>query len=202
MSGLLNGAVKLVMLQFIFGSTKALPPGLFQKGRETIEKLTARRSEERGEQFLDPTPDVGIALFPGDLTIVEYKLVDAFYQMRTNARGQEYPVARFTSALEVREEAGEFAKHREEAAKALEMCGKDMWSVVGFLNSFFQDGKKVEGQHTISINFAARNPMVDRNGKPILRWQKDEKGERIGDAPIPLVPKLFLRIEDDDIRVV
>ena len=34
-----------------------------------------------------------------------------------------------------------------------------------------------------------------------MRWEKDENGEKVGNKPFPLEPKLFLCIEDGNIIV-
>jgi predicted class III extradiol MEMO1 family dioxygenase len=48
MKGLLNGTVKLVMLQFSFSNIKVIPVGLFKKQKETLKELNARKSEVKG----------------------------------------------------------------------------------------------------------------------------------------------------------
>lgn len=203
MKGLLNGTVRLVMLQFSFSNVRALPAGLFEKEQETLDELTARRSGVKGVQFIEPIQDVSLFQFLLDLVKAGYVLVDAFFQMRSSARGQQYPVVRFIfAAKESARRDGEFARHKQNAENALlQMCQEAMWRVRAFLNPFFKDGLLVDGQHAISINLEARNPLLDGEGNPLMRWEKDENGEKVGDKPFPLEPKLFLHIDDGNIIV-
>jgi len=201
--GLLEGTVKLLMLQFVFSNMGALPAGFFEKKRETLDELTARRSGVKGVQFIEPIQDVSLLQFLLDLAKAGYVLVDAFFQMRASVRGQQYPSVRFIFAAEesVRPD-GEFANHKQNAENALlQMCKEAMWRVRAFLNPFFEGGLPVDGQHAISINLEARSPLLDGEGNPLMRWEKDENGEKVGNKPFPLEPKLFLCIEDGNIIV-
>ena len=201
--GLLDGAVKLVLLQFMC-TTKALPSGLFEKNKESVDELIARKSGIQGVQFFEPTQNVSLLKFLEDLAEAGYTIVDAHYQMRANTRGQENPVVKFVFISEDNlRNPGEFTTHKVAATKSLEqMCSQATWSAMGYLNPFFQSGHEVDRAHSVSINLAARIPLVGPDGNPLLRWQKDEAGERIGDAPIPLEPKKFLRIQEDNICIV
>ena len=204
MKGLLSGMVRLVMLQFSFSNVAAVPEGLFKKAKESLDKLVSRKSEVQGRQFIAPTKDVSVLMFVGDLIAAGYVLVDAFYQMRSNAQGQNFPVVRFIFAVEedVRTQS-EFFCHKQVAQRALaQICGHALWRVQGFLNPFVREGILIDGCHSVAINCVARNPLIDIKGDAILRWQKDEAGERIGNGPVPIEPKLFLRIQEDDICVM
>jgi hypothetical protein len=52
------------------------------------------------------------------------------------------------------------------------------------------------------VKFDHRDPLISGDGKPVVRWRKDEQGERTGNGPVPLEPEKFVRIAGDDIRVV
>lgn len=204
MTGLLNGVVRLVMLQFSFSNIKAMPSGIQGKPKKNFDRLTPNRTRVEGVEFLTPTENVSLRPFLSDLVAMGYVLVDAFYEMRSNPRGKEYPVVRFTFAeKETARFDSEFAEHRGPAICALrQMCEEAMWRPQGYLNPFFKDGEPVEGEHAIAINLVARNPLIDGNGKRVVRWERDSRGDRIGDAPILLEPELFLMIEDGDVCVV
>lgn len=204
MKGLMNGAVRLVMLQFSFSNLKLVPACLKQKGEESPSEFVVRKSEIRGEQFLEPVESVGCLSFLSDLALADYVLVDAFAKIRKRG-GRPYAMslAQFIfSDTEHANSSEEFLRVRPSAELALrQLLEQGMWRVLAFLNHFFKDGEMVEDQYAISVNLVARVPLVDGNGKPLVQWQKDESGDRIGDTPIPVEPKLFLRIENGNICV-
>jgi len=195
--------VRLVMLQFLT-TFKALPPGIPKKEKESVEELIARKSGIKGSQFIPQTEGVSLREFLCNLISAGCVLVDAFYKIRADGRGKEFPAVRFLFADAGQDASSEeFKAVRPGAMDALsQMCNGSVWSAVVFLNPFFSNGNPIEGVYTISVNLAVRKPLVDGNGNAILEWKKDADGNRIGDGPVPVEPKLFLRVEEDDIRVV
>jgi len=204
MNSLLNGAVRLVMLQFSFSNINLVPKCLRveRKTLESPEEFIARKSRVPGEQCLDSVENVGGLDFLNDLSDAGYVLVDALAKLQAKD-GREYAVVRFIFAEEnyVNSSDG-FQKTKPLFEKSLrQMFCESMWRVRGFLNPFFSDGKIVNGQYVVSVNFEARKPLIDKNGNNLIQWQKNECGDRIGDAPITIEPKLFLRLENGDICV-
>lgn len=201
MKGFLENRVQLVILQFIFSNIKFVPVGLFQKNRETVSELIARKSEVGGKKFIEPTEGVSLLKFLADLKEAGYILADAFFKMRTNARGKEYPVVRFIFGLEERD--GEFAKHRDFSMSALlRICEQSLWQTEAYLNPYFLKEEVVKNQFALSINLGSRQPLIDGNGEIILEWKKDENGQRIGADKVPIEPHLFLRGINDDIVII
>ncbi len=204
MSGLLNSAIWLTMLQFSFSNRKVIPEGINERPPETAQHFATRKSEYvGGEQFLFPVEGVSALPFIADLNEAGQQLVDAYWQSRIKD-GREYYMVLFMFAAPGHDQSSEeFQKVRSVALSALsKLFSEAMWRVWGFVNPFFKDNELVEDAYALCVNFDSRSPLVDGNGKPILQWKKDEKGERIGDKPVPLEPKKFLRIIDGDIRVV
>lgn len=203
MKGLLDGAVRLVMFQFILGNTNALPAGLFEKNEEGGGNGGCRPGVE-GVKFIESTKEVFLREFVADLAAAGYAMADAFYQVRTNARGNDYLIVRFIFALkDTIPKEGWFAEHKDTAETAFsQLSSQSLWSMEVYLNPFYKDGQTVMGERAISVNLAARSPLTDEKGNLLLRWKKDEAGERIGDGPVPIEPKKFLRIADDDICIV
>lgn len=200
MKGLLEGTVRLVTLQFSATNPSFVPERLPRKGKETVEQFVVRKSAIKGHQILEPVERVSGLYFSQDLEGEGYQPVDAF--ARTMEKdGRPFTVARFVSVAE------QYVDSSEEFLKIKPIC-KDaqvqivtqaLWRIRAFLNPFFENGEVVDGQYAISVNFEARVPLVDKDGKPLLQWRKDERGERIGDAPVPIEPRLFLRIENGDL---
>ena len=203
MSGLLNPAMRLTILQFSFSNRKVIPEGINEKPPETAQSFTARTEYTEGEQFLLPIKGVSALPFIADLNEAGQQLVDAYWQARIK-NGREYFIICFTfTASNYENSSEEFLKVRSKALEALlELFSEAMWRVRGFVNKFFKDGESVEDTYALSVNFEVRSPLVDGNGKPILQWQKDDQGNKIGNGPVAIEPKKFLRIMSGDIRVV
>lgn len=199
MAGLLNGQVRLVLLQFAFSNLKHVPSCLKQKSEKTLKESPAIK----GELCLSATEDVGVVDFIADLESMNYQLVDSYYQIRSR-NGQQYAVVRFLFAeKEQASVSDEFKKMLPEIEQALlQICESAMWRARAFLNPFFKDGRIIDDVYALSVNLEARKPLLDSTGKPIFQWQKDENGEKIGDSPISLRPEKFLKIIDGDIRIV
>ena len=48
------------------------------------------------------------------------------------------------------------------------------------------NGEVVDDLGSYSVNCKGRIPLFRPDGSLVLRWQKDEEGNRIGDAPVSL----------------
>lgn len=175
MAGLLNGQVRLVLLQFAFSNLKYIPSCLKQKSEKTPKESSA----VKGEQCLNATEDVGVAGFITDLKDADYQLVDSYYQIRSR-NGQQYAVVCFLFAeKEQASVSDEFKKMRPDIEQALlHMCESAMWRARAFLNPFFREGRIIDDVYALSVNLEARKPLFDSVG-----------------------PKKFLRIIDGDIRI-
>jgi len=202
MSGLMNGSVRLVVLQFSFSNLKLIPSQIRQNSQKPPSKFADSKPGVSGEQILNPIENVGGLPFRLDLAKAGYVLVDAFSRI-DQKNGQPFGIVRFVFAHHSHATSSkEFLKVRGAADDALcELLEQAMWRVRGFLNHFFEDGVIVDNTYVVSINLEARSPLFDGNGNRLTRWKKDEHNERIGDAPVPLEPVRFLRITDGDIAV-
>ncbi len=201
MNDLLNGSVQLVMLQFSFSNDKIIPAGLFKKKEETVGELASRKSSMGGKQFIDSdTDDISVSKFISDLFDAGYFLADGFSQKRSNAQGRYYQIVQFAFAKDTKGKSPEFLEHASKAL--LQLCSSATWKVRAYLNPFYKNKQSVNGSHVVSINLLSRNPIVDADGNRICQWRRNEDGEKIGAGPIPIEPKLFLRIKNDDIKIV
>ncbi len=178
-----------------------------QQEKETKEKRMARKSQLSGFLAIRPTEKCSLVEFLVELER-QYELVDAFYEERIHGkdpRGRRmYHMVRFLFARrEFVEISDEFERVRGSIRTALsEMCHKAMWRIRAFSNPFYKDGEEILGQHAMSINLEARQPLFHPNGQPVVAWQKDESGKRVGDAPLPLKPEYFLRVVDDTVQLM
>lgn len=204
MGGLLNPAIRLTIFQFNLSNRKAIPDGINEKPPEGPVRFTARKSDYvKGEQFLPPIEGVSALPIIADLSEAGQELVDAYWQPRTKDCRGYYMIRFMFAAPNHANSSEEFLKVRSGALEALsKLFSEAMWRVRGFVNPFFKDGELIDNVYSISVNFDARSPLTDRNGKPILQWEKDDDGNKIGDGPVAIKPKKFLRIINGDICVV
>ncbi|MBI1866340.1 MAG: hypothetical protein HY005_03295 [Candidatus Staskawiczbacteria bacterium] len=201
MGSSLNSAVRLTVFQFSLSNKNAIPGGINEK---PLDNFTFQRSEQsKGEQFLLPVDEVSALPLIADLSEAGHQLVDTYWQTRIKD-GNEYYIVRFMFAAPGHDKSSEeFLKVRGVALGALsKLFSEAMWRVRGFVNPFFKDKELVEEVYSLSINFDARNPLINKDGKPILRWQKNKEGKKTGDKPVPIEPKKFLRIMNGGIYVV
>lgn len=204
MAVLLDGSVSLVGLQFSFSNHKVVPRGMKAVAPETPEAFRLRQSRNaagNGISAIDPVENVFLMGFLSGLR-GGYQMVDAFYQERINPKDPTmrytYPMVRFLFARhEYAEIADEFRSVRKVRNLQLEeLCSQAMWRVRALLNPYMRNGVEVPGQYFISIGLEARTPRFQPDGNPVVIWQKDERGRRLGDAPVPVAPEYFLRVKD------
>jgi hypothetical protein len=50
----------------------------------------------------------------------------------------------------------------------------------------------------MSVNLEAREPLVDKDGQPLLRWKRDANKNKIGDKPEAVVPERCLAVGQDN----
>lgn len=196
--------VRLVAIQFSFSNREIVPVAVRQRNRETPLEHIARKLRVTGERVIEPTENVDLSNFLGELEEAGFELVGAFYQERPagDQLDRTYYMARFLFARrEFATPSAEFVLARDTIRTALqEMLRTAFWRVRSFLNPFYQEGKEVAGQRALSINLEARVPLFFPDGRLITaRWK--ENGKKIGD-PQPLTPDFRLTVEGDSVRLV
>ena len=197
----LGDDVRLAVMQFTFTRSELVPKSFGIRGEKAFQDGDETQRVP-GEQVIDQTPEVGILPFVGDLTEAGYELVNAFSRRQSNNSGS-YFKANFEFVQKEHAQVSEFFLKQREAAMAdlTKLVTEAMWQTRAYLNLFFSRGVPVEGVSSVFINLAKRVPLVDAKG-PLLRWQRDERGEKVGTAPIPIAPKRFLRVRDCGISIV
>jgi hypothetical protein len=208
----LDKTVKCLYLQFSFSNRNTVPKWLPWKEEETADQSKERRARKThgagmGVCVIEPTESCSIESLPDEVAPAGFYLVDAYAQQRTdpnNPRKRWY-MARF---IFIRTE--ELDPNREDELKGLregvevglqELCILALWRVRAWKNPYFKDGEPVEGLHAASVNMEVRKPRFSPNGDPILQWERDAEGNKVGDAPLPLVPAAYLRIVDDTLQL-
>ena len=197
--------VRLVVVQFAIANPDIVPLYVPVKEQLAVKEFTDRKeagSEQEFKPILDSVPDVFCLDFAEDLACQEFELVDAFLKPVTHT-ARPHTKAQFVFASKpFVDSSSDFIVVKEGLMQDLDLLFNDaMWRVRAFRNPFYRDRKAVDGQFALSINLDARSALVDEEGEPLLRWQKDENGNRVGDKPMPITPKRFLRIENETICV-
>lgn len=203
----LNGSVRLVAIQFSFSNPDVIPSSVKRLNRETQEERVERKNHSSGVVVIEPTEKCSSVEFLGELEAAGYEMVDAFYKERIDPkdpRGKRtYHMVRFLFARhKFVELSDEFKKVRDVIrAELRSICESAMWRVRSFSNPFYKNGEEIPDQRTVSINLEVRQPLFRPDGQPVTVWQKDENGERVGDAPLPLKASYCLHIVDDAIQL-
>ena len=200
---------RMLIVQFSFSNGDAVPPSLVQKERE-LENPTIRKGRpSTGVEFFPPCGNVSGALFINDLDKIGYNLVDAFYQPRVDNKDpfgrRLYHMVRyvFVDQAHLGDIHEKFLSDRPAILADLrQMLEQASWCVRAYSNPFFQNGKAVPGERTISVNLNVRIPLQEPDGQPKVVWIKDDKGDRIGDAPEPMRPEWILRIGENALELV
>ncbi len=204
----LNGSIRLVVLQFSFSNPDAIPQAVKRSQPETLSEQNKRNGRSSGIMVIEPTENCSLVEFPGELEAAGYEMVDAFYKERIDPKDpngrRTYHMVRFLFARhEFVDISDEFRKVRDDIRTALsEMCHAAMWRVRAFSNPFYKNGEKIPEYRAMSINFESRKPLFRPDGQPVKVWQKDENGERVGDAPSPLKSDFCLRLVSDTVQFV
>lgn len=204
----LDSFVRLIALQFSFSNPDVIPASVKRLDRETPEERNERKKHSNGTLVIEPTENCSLVDFLGELEAAGYEMVDAFYKERIDPKDpygrRTYHMVRYLFARrEFVDLSEEFKAVRDVNSRELRsICEVAMWRVRALLNPFFKDGEEIPGQRAVSINLESRKPLFRPDGQPVTVWQKDESGNRLGEAPLPLKPDHCLRIEENAVRLV
>lgn len=203
--GLSDGKVRLISLQFNVSNAYPIPGCIKpKKQNDAPEKFLVRKSAIKGEQFIAPEESISGLYILADLLQEGYQLVEAISMVR-DKNGLPYKTIRFSFVAEqyVNQLAEEFLHDLPEIASVLTSILKtSLWRVRAFLNPFYREGEAINGQYAISVNLDARKPIIDERGNPVREWQRNKTGQKMGDKPVPIEPKRFIRVFNNDLRIV
>jgi hypothetical protein len=193
--------VRMVAIQFSFSNREVVPAVIRQRNRETPFEHVARHLRTAGERVIEPTENVYLKEFLTELEVAGFELVDAFYQCRPKGENLDrtYYMARFLFARRAfAVPSAEFALVRDSIRTELQgMLHTAFWRVRAFLNPFYQNGKEVAGQRSLSINLEHRVPLFLPDGH-LVKSRRKENGKKVGD-PQPLRPDFWLMVMGDNV---
>lgn len=192
-----NGAT-LIVVQFSYSNpdTLSLTHQMALPVRdEDVTKRLEHKAEQTGGCIVEPSERADAELLLNDLDKSGYVLVDAFRIIRLKDQKNpksKYNVARFIFA---HNGSTDFQDSNRNAVLALaSLTEQAYWRIRAFRNPLFKDGAAVEGKETISVNFEVRVPISNPDGTPVVQWMKDDKGHRIGQAPLPIEPQYLVTV--------
>jgi len=203
----LDGAVRMVALQFNFSNPRVIPESVKHLSPETPRERVERKSCSTGVQVIEPTGRCSLVEFLGELGTTGYEMIDAFYKERIDQKdpsGQKkYYMVRFLFCRHESATPSEaFKKVRGDLRADLRtICEDALWRVRAFNNPFYRDGVEVPEQRALSVNLEARVPLFEPNGQRIMAREKDENGQKAG-PPLALMPSHYLRVVDDAVTLV
>lgn len=205
----LDRGVQLIALQFNFSNARLIPDSIRQLDPETDEEAVERRGRVKGVLVVPPTELCSLSDFIRILGAMrKFELISATYKRcrKTEShRGSDtYHRVRFTYGRIpwVSEWQGlEKLKAGMVQDQLLHICDEALWRVRVYVNPFSRNGTTTREEHALSINLDVRKPFSTFDGEPIIVWRKDEGGNRIGSAPLPLQPDCKLQIADHAITL-
>lgn len=214
MNGKIDGVVREIYLQFSFSNRKLVPSWIPSIDCEKGEERKTRKGRVgRGTQFITPTPGVSLLDFVCDLEQEGFRLVDAVYQMRVDEKksqwkndsqhhGAMYCMVRFIFSrnYEISESYEEILRDKMRPALVL-ICQQALWRVRAYHNPWFENGETTSESLMMSVNAEVRDPLF-QEGRKIMVWKRDDKGEKVGDSPEPKMPKGVLRVVGGEIKLI
>lgn len=198
-------SVRLIALQFSFSNADFVPKSVRRQGRESAQEQRARENLPTGELVIEPHEDSNLLEFLNQLGQNGYELVDAFHQPRDDQHNprRSFQMVRFVFLRRehVRSTAA-FIQTRATLLNELrEMCELALWRTRVYLNPLVVEGRRLVGEHAVSINFDARKPLFT-NGERVAIWRRAENGEKIGDSKVPIQPAHELRFRENAIELI
>lgn len=192
----------MVGIWFSFSNPAVVPAVLLaEKVMQTGHK---QFDENIGRVVLGPEADTSMFSFVHDLSECQYSLVDGLYIRSFNDEGRAKHSLRF---LFVKSEhahcSPEFMAKKHEVMVALQLLVLEaMWQVKIFDNPFFYQGKMIPGDRMLSVNLAARRPLLTSAGEPVMIRVKDPVTGRKLEQLQPLQAEKYLTIRDNNLQVV
>ena len=206
----LDGAMRLVLLQFTFSNSDAIPPTVKRRQPEVRAERDVRKGRSDGKLMIEHTERCSMLEFVNELEAAGYELVDAFHQARParpdSTGPRYYHNVRFTFAhKDYVQITDEFRAMREGLRQELlEIVKTSLWRVRGLANPFYVDGQP-NGQTVLSLNMEVREPLFRPDGTRVFEWPrhlKKKENRRPEDQPIYLQAKYTLHALGDTVYVM
>ena len=198
-----NNSARLISLKFSFSNSGIVPSSVRCLESETPEEQDERKKRASGILAIRPIQNVSLLKYLDDLEEAGYEMIDAFYQLRLDKDSRTFHMVHFIFCQhEHAEISDEFRTRRDTIRADLRgICTQAAWRARAFINPFYSKGEKVPGQAAISINLEVRTPLLRADGQPVMVWQKDGEGRRLGERPVPLKSDYHLRLTDNVIKL-
>ena len=206
----INDTVWMILVKFIIQKRETIPTSIQSTEMETVEELQRRKEEYvPGRETIERTGDCSVVAILDEIAQLGFELVGAFQKPMINYRGgkqQTYHQLRLTfmRGEEVMSDMHEgFRQARSQILRDVsQLCCESLWRVRVFDNPFFQNGDMDPIGRCTCITLEGRRPLRFPNGDPVVEWRKDERGNHIGDAALPISAKHRLTVVDDTIQLV
>ena len=207
---ILGRDVRMMMLKLNFSNPNVIPRFVKHLGQETKDELSFRKSRLSGVLVIELAERCSLANFLREIAVSGYEMVDAFYKQGIDTRDpgikrKNHTACFFFARSEFVELSDEFKGVRPLIYNELwKICKTAIWRVRLFLNPFYKDGEEINDQYSLSINLYARKPLYCPDGQsipPVMVWQKDKNGKRIGEATIPLKADYYLCADSNTIKI-
>lgn len=205
-----NGALRLVILQFGFTNPDVIPPLVKRRQPELRHEREVRKAHQDGVLVIEPTESCSVLEFVHELEAAGYELVDAFHQARParpdSTGPRYYHAVRFTFARREHVSISEKFRQEREAFRLelLEIARTSLWRVRVWSNPFYVEGVP-SGETVLSANMEVREPLFHPDGTPVAVWPahlKDKRKRRPEDQKVPVGPKFLLHALGDTIFVM
>lgn len=186
----INPSTKLIIFQFKVSNMKTIPDSLRGLGRPPTEEAK-HQGGQKGELVIAQTEDCGLMGIAGQLAKAGYELANCFWEERELSY-----VVRFLFFPRESLEPEGFEEHQKAILSGFaELCEGAIWQVAGYRNPFFKNGNAVTGKHVLCFTCGSRKPLLQPDGNPVVVWDKDEEGRRVGAAPRPLEASHVLQLK-------
>jgi hypothetical protein len=198
--------VRLLHFKFIIRNSADIP-------RKVLGIRWQKTFEPRGEGERDNKPPVvdkveSCSLQKLDLDTAGYQLVDAKTRQVLKGDRVDHYAVNFWFCLDqfARLSDGFQALQAGLTSEFKQICQSAFWQMRMFTNPFLDcsgDTKVlVPDQIAGELEFNERVAVKNRDGSPVLRWHRDEKGEKIGDTKFPIQPDHYFTMDGGNIAVV
>ncbi len=193
----LNKDRRLVVLKFSVANREVLPLGVLGVEERAWQNKATTTNEHAGITLVEPRDRCSLHELLEGLEVY-HELADAFCIKEPK---REFSPGRYVIQFTFCERAfvrcpEHFAKRRHMIHLGLKgLCGSALWVAKIYSNPHFENGARVPGVCSASINCDGRTALLDAGGKPLMEWQRDAAGKPLRDLPkVPLAPKHVLRL--------
>jgi hypothetical protein len=193
--------VRMILVQFVISKQGYIPPVVFgmRKEKEFVSRDDSDANKPNVQNVLN------CSLQRLDLASAGYSLVDANTR-KVEGEKIHYTVSFWFCQNQFVKLSDEFQLAQAELTREFnQICQSAFWKMRLFTSQFFDcsEGGKVlvPNQLFALLNFNDRTAIKNPDGSSVLRWRRDANKEKIGDAPVPIWPSHFFKMDGGQIAV-